>query len=99
MYEMNEAVCLQMPKFRPGQLLTTPRILESLTQDDILNALKRHVCGDWGEVCDEDKEANDRALIAGERLLSAYTSASGTKFWVITEADRSATTILFPEEY
>ncbi len=99
MNQMIELKCANVPKFRPGQVVATPQILETLTQDDILRALNRHVCGDWGEVCDEDKESNERALLLEERLLSAYTSSSGTKFWIITEADRSSTTILFPEEY
>ena len=55
--------------------------------------------GDWGELDEEDKTANDEALKTGERLLSAYKSATGTKFWIITEADRSVTTILMPEDY
>jgi hypothetical protein len=61
--------------------------------------LSRHARGDWGEVDAEDKEANDLALEEGSRLLSAYTTANGTKLWVITEADRSATTVLLPAEY
>lgn len=87
------------PKFLLGQVVATPTALAMLEQKDILGALKRHVSGDWGEVCDEDQGANEEALASGERLLSAYTSESGTKFWVITEADRSATTILLPQEY
>jgi hypothetical protein len=55
--------------------------------------------GDWGEVCAEDKRANDAALKLGERLLSAYTLSAGVKVWIITEADRSSTCILLPEEY
>jgi len=62
-------------------------------------ALQRHVAGDWGELDEEDKKANDGALQTGERLLSAYQSATGTKFWIITEADRSVTTVLLPEDY
>lgn len=61
-------------------------------------ALGRHVNGDWGNVGREDWAANDAALAAGERLLSAYDLA-GAKVWVITEWDRSATTVLLPEEY
>ena len=54
---------------------------------------------DWGEICDGDKLANDQDLVDGGRLLSAYSTLKGVKLWVITEADRSATTILLPEEY
>jgi len=58
----------------------------------------RHASGDWGEVCDEDKQANEQALINGDRLLSAY-DVMGKRIWIITEYDRSLTTILFPDEY
>jgi hypothetical protein len=61
--------------------------------------LHRHQACDWGEVDSEDQKANDLALITGERLLSAYRTSTGTKLWIITEADRSATTILLPEDY
>ena len=55
--------------------------------------------GDWGELCEEDRQENEFSLREGFRLLSAYTSAQGEKFWVITERDRSVTTVLLPEEY
>ena len=61
--------------------------------------LDRHARGDWGEVDVEDQQANQDALLHGERLLSAYRTSAGVRLWVITEADRSATTILLPEEY
>lgn len=86
-----------------GRVLAT-RGVEYRMGDDVLFArgilagLHRHRLGDWGEVCPEDKRANDAALVDGTRLLSAYT-VQGTKVWIITEADRSATTVLFPEEY
>jgi len=62
-------------------------------------SLNRHVKGDWGDVDDEDKQSNDQALKQGTRLLSAYEAKGLPKIWIITEADRSATTILFPDEY
>ena len=62
-------------------------------------SLNRHVKGDWGEVDDEDKQSNDQALKEGYRLLSAYESEGLPKIWIITEANRSSTTILFPDEY
>ena len=66
----------------------------------ILECLRRHVSGDWGDVCAVDKKENDLALKNGERLCSAYTIIDiGKKVWIITERDRSYTTILFPEEY
>jgi hypothetical protein len=89
------------PRFSLGRVVATPdasSALESARQA-ASELLGRHVCGDWGEVCAEDAEANEQAIHHGERLLSAYRTTEGTKLWVITEADRSATTILLPEEY
>ncbi len=60
--------------------------------------LDRHVLGDWGDVCDEDKGLNDDAVQHGDRILSSYTVGK-SKLWVITEADRSSTCILLPSEY
>ena len=85
-------------KFSLGQVVITPNALEKLKSDDILNALNRHVAGDWGEMDPEDRLENDQALANGSRLFSAYRS-DGTKFWIITEADRSSTCVLLPEDY
>lgn len=82
-----------------GQTVATPAALGVLSQTDIVAALRRHAAGDWGEVDDEDRAANDHAVKSGERLLSVYRAANGTTFWVITEADRSVTTLLLPEDY
>lgn len=82
-----------------GQTVATPAALGVLSRTDIVTALRRHAAGDWGEVDDEDRAANDRALTTGERLLSVYRSATGDPFWVITEADRAATTVLLPDDY
>ena len=60
---------------------------------------RRHIVGDWGECCEEDKQANEDALAQGERLLSVYRTSKDEKIWVITEADRSSTCVLLPEEY
>lgn len=86
-------------KFPLGQLVCTPGCLAKLTATDMNEALKRHCAGDWGELGDEDKSSNDAALKNGSRIFSAYRGANGTKFWLITEADRSVTTFLLPEEY
>jgi hypothetical protein len=86
-------------KFRLGQIVATPHALEVLDHTDILGAIDRHQTGEWGEVCREDRIANDQALVNGTRLLSVYRSATGLKFWIITEADRSVTTVLMPEDY
>ena len=75
---------------------TTLAVLSAL---DSAGALYRHQRGDWGEVGKDDAQANERALKQGERLLSIYRTASATKFWVITEWNRSLTTVLLPEDY
>jgi hypothetical protein len=86
-------------KFPLGRVVATPGALEQLSRADITTSLSRHIAGDWGELCKEDIESNSQALLHEGRLLSAYTSQDGTKFWIITEADRSATTFLLPSEY
>jgi hypothetical protein len=85
-------------KFKLGQVVGTPGARE-IEWAELNDALQRHINGDWGNVDADDKKANDDALVNGERLLSAYTTKSGTRFWIITERDRSVTTILLPEEY
>ncbi|MFO0849882.1 MAG: hypothetical protein U0871_15205 [Gemmataceae bacterium] len=82
-----------------GQTVITPAAAAALEQPDVVTALRRHASGDWGEVDADDRRANGNALRDGTRLLSAYTSAGGTRFWVITEADRSVTTVLLPDDY
>lgn len=87
------------PKFILGQIVATPNALEHVAHSEIQNALTRHIRGDWGTLDAEDLESNDRALVSGGRLFSSYLSPQNVKFWIITEADRSATTILLPEDY
>jgi hypothetical protein len=79
--------------------VSTANALSQLTIEDILTGIQRHQAGDWGNVCEYDREANNRALIEGTRLLSVYHASNGMKFWIITEADRSVTTVLLPEDY
>ncbi len=86
-------------KFSLGQVVMTRGVAQSIPPAEVLHALSRHVSGDWGEVCEEDKRENEYSLKKGFRLLSVYRSISGTKFWVITEADRSSTCALLPDEY
>lgn len=86
-------------RFEIGQIVITHGADSCLTQDDVLKALVRHMAGDWGELSDHDQEANEEALQHGLRLLSRYVASAGKVFWIITEHDRSATTILLPEEY
>ena len=97
---------LDKQKFSLGQTLATPGALSALAESgqSPTEFLARHVQGDWGEVCDDDKGLNDQALTDGSRLLSAYQTHQGTKLWIITEAAdetgrRCATTVLLPSEY
>ena len=82
-----------------GKTVATPNVLETVPREEILAALQRHRNCDWGDVSPQDKWANDRAVKGGERLFSVYHSKDGVKFWIITEWDRSATTVLLPEDY
>lgn len=87
--------------FPLGQVVATPGALEALAESN-QNAqtfLARHASGDWGDVSCEDWQANNHALTNGGRILSAYRTAKEKKLWVVTEADRSATTLMLPEEY
>lgn len=88
------------PLFALGQTVATPGALVAMEQSGVspLALLSRHQRGDWGDLDEEDKITNDNALKDGRRVLSSYRFDKVT-LWVITEADRSATTILLPEEY
>jgi hypothetical protein len=99
-----------LPRFELGELCYTPGAQEALQRYHVhpFQLLARHVLGDWGEVCPEDAQANEDALREGSRLLSVYQlpapvteqeALAPVKLWVITEADRSVTTLLLPEEY
>lgn len=81
-----------------GMLLITPGAKEYLDSEDVIDGIRRHAHGDYGDISEEDWQANVEALETGDRLLSAYYSGD-TRFWIITEGDRSATTVLLPEEY
>ena len=87
------------PRFPFGQIVSTPNALASIPEAEMIRALARHLSGDWGELDSHDRNANERALRTGGRLFSEYRSDGGAKFWIITEADRSVTTILLPEDY
>jgi hypothetical protein len=94
-------VTVARDRFSLGQTVATPGALEAFarTGEEPLPFLAQHATGIWGELDDEDKAENDLAVQHGFRILSAYRLADDTRIWVITEADRSATTILLPEEY
>lgn len=84
-----------------GRVLATPDALAALADSGQSPAefLQRHAAQDWGELCEEDRRLNDLALVEGDRLLSSYRTKKNVVIWVLSEADRSATTILLPENY
>src|SRR5262245_12921058 len=92
---------MKQPLFELGQLAATPAALEALINsgERAETFLRRHLSGDWGEISADDAEENELALRKGFRILSAYTLKTGEKIWLITEADRSVTTIILPEDY
>jgi hypothetical protein len=95
-----EKIMLEQPMSFPlGRTVITANALDVLQPEDVQNALRRHTRGDWGDVCSEDARSNDAAMLEGCRLLSAFRDRHGVKFWIITEADRSVTTVLLPEDY
>ena len=93
-------------KFSLGRIVATPGAIKK-AQSRLVDCLRQHSTCDWGVVCDEDKESNDRALKEGGRILSAYPidpaqpcdGTGNNTLWIITESDRSVTTFLLPEEY
>ncbi|EFK96926.1 plasmid related protein [sediment metagenome] len=96
----------QQTQFPLGQIVATPGALEALQHNHTtgLEFLQRHARGDWGDLSNEDRQANDDALHSGARILSSYLLTDETKLWIITEAadesgNRTATTLLLPEEY
>lgn len=90
---------IQKVQFSLGQTVITRGALETLHPDDVGDALRRHERGDWGDVSAADRAENELSLKNDFRLLSSYRDRTGTVFWIITECDRSATTVLLPEDY
>ena len=90
---------IERPKLTLGQVVITHGAAEVLSHNEIQRAITRHIIGDWGELCREDWELNNEAVRDGFRVMSSYQSGKGKKFWIITEWDRSVTTILLPLEY
>ena len=86
-------------KFELGQVQITPGVFDEVDLKDVTTGLIRHTGGDFGDVSEEDRALNEEAVETGDRILSAYHDRNGVKFWIITEWDRSATTILLPSEY
>ena len=89
------------PRFALGDVYNTLGAAAALKEAkaDGLVLLARHVTGDWSEMVEEDQQANEQAVAEGSRVFSAYHLSTGVKLWIITEADRSATTLLLPDEY
>ena len=85
--------------FKLGQTVITPSARDALQPADVYQAIQRHAAGDWGDVGPADRAENELSLQEGFRILSAYRDRNGTKFWIITEANRSQTTVLLPEDY
>lgn len=93
-----------MVSFHSGQVVMTRRVNDLVAENEafakfVIESLKRHWRGDWGDLSPEDWQENELSLKQGLRLFSAYETEGLPRIWIITEADRSATTILFPEEY
>jgi hypothetical protein len=84
--------------FPLGRLVMTTNAARHLTPREMHDGLRRHASGDWGDLCPEDAEQNAHSLRSGGRLFSAYGTGD-RRFWIVTEADRSATTILLPQDY
>ena len=91
-------------KFKTGQIVCTAGVNNFMCENDrfrmfVHECLVRHMVGDWGDLCEGDKQENERALVESNRLFSAYKAEGFPKIWIITESDRSSTCILFPDEY
>lgn len=91
----------KQPLFDLGMLYSTPGASVALEKahTDLQTVVARHVTGDWSEMAETDQQANRRAVREGRRVFSAYRLSSGVKLWIITDADRSETTLLLPDEY
>lgn len=93
-------------KFNLGEVVATQGTIRALRQSGEMPSkfLNRHACGDWGDICDDDKRLNEEALQDGSRIMSVYSTSNGTKIWIITDAAddkgcRKVTTCLLPEDY
>jgi len=86
-------------QFDLGTVLITKHALRQICEGDLFRSFIRYSMGDWGELPDQDRRANEKSLGTGGRLFASYTDRNGRRFWIITEADRSVTTLLLPEDY
>lgn len=93
-------VCLEgAPRFSPGRLVITIAAAHVLADAEVALALRRHLRGDWGELTADDRRQNEAALAHGGTLFAIYRTHGGQRFYVLTEPDHSATTVLLPEDY
>lgn len=94
-------IAMRTPLFQLGKVVATPGAVETLAeaQTSAWTLLSRHVTGDFGDVDADDRQANLDAIKDQARILSAYTLKTGERLWVLTEADRSSTCVLRPDEY
>jgi hypothetical protein len=99
--QLFEGFAVKSPKFPLGNVVATPGAIEAMNESgqtaDFF--LDQHAAGNWGTIDAEDWQSNDQALVEGTRLLSAYSTLKGVKIWIITEADRSSSCILLPQDY
>lgn len=86
-------------RFCCGRLCATTTVWNEVPHRELALLLKRHLCGDWGDISQNDAAANEDALRYGDRIISWYTASTGDRIMILTEADRSMTTILFADEY
>ena len=86
-------------KFNLGQIVITSNAEAALTPEDVSTALLRHSRGDWGDVCAEDKQINERGVVNQGMILSSYPSVKGVTFWVITDPGHAVSTVLLPDDY
>ena len=91
--------CTTQKRFPLGRIVITSNALDRINPHDVAASLRRHAHGDWGDLDVHDVQLNELSLKEGSRLLSVYADREGVKFWIITEADRTLTTILLPEDY
>jgi hypothetical protein len=89
------------PRFQLGRIFATPAATEAINDANVpfISLLTRHVCGDWGDLAESDRQQNELSVDAGLRILSSYVLPNRQTVWLITEWDRSATTILLPGDY
>lgn len=98
---MNSTSPIRRVRLPLGRLLATPAAVDAMQSAgaSIFALVNRHACGDWGDLSEADREQNDLSVVAGRRVLSCYPLGGELKVWIITDADRSTTTLLLPEEY